>query len=340
MENHPFPRKIGRRDFLKKTGQAMVALGGLELLTTSGFASAQEKGKKILPPETGCYWGYFRDQPQKKAYEDWMAKTGAQPKFTVFPPDPGTPDWKPKEFRKDLLDYIASFNPATPIVYRLLTGDIKEHGFSNLVTSKEFQQDITRYAQAITEYKKPFFFDIMPQINADWFSWGRQPKTAKEVWKYIWQIFEDNGANQYATWTIEFKPTERFKGNQVDLPERYYPGDQYVHWIGFSVYSRILDYAPEFDTSFNNLCEGTIKSAYRDHKNKPLMIEELGKTRAGTQPRWFKNAFETIKSWPEIKAAIVWDVYDIGLRDDANLSDDTLKMLGQIFKDPYFIGAK
>jgi hypothetical protein len=77
-----------------------------------------------------------------------------------------------------------------------------------------------------------------------------------------------------------------------------------------------------------------------NHPSKPIMIAEMGKTCTNDQPNWYKKAFETIKSWPQIKAAIVWDVNDTRLRDDANLSDDTLKMLGQIFKDPYFIGAK
>jgi len=328
---------VTRRDFLKKTGQAVGALAGLELLAALGSGTAQEKAQKILPPETGCYWGYFRGRPQKKAYEDWMATVGVQPKFSIFPLDPGTPDWRPKEFRKDLLEYIASFNPATPIVYRVLDADIKEHGFSNLATSKEFRQDITTYAKAITEYHKPFFLCTMHELNGYWFPWGKHAGTAKKVWQTMWDIFEDNGANQYATWIWEVYTPEA-GGPNTDDPDRYYPGDKYVDWIGISAYSR-----DQFDTgqmSFKGLTERTYSEMRRTHPDKPIMQAEFGKTKGPGQARWFKDAFQTIKNWPEMKAAIVWDVYDTGLRDDATLSEDTLKTLGEIFKDPYFIGAK
>jgi len=58
------------------------------------------------------------------------------------------------------------------------------------------------------------------------------------------------------------------------------------------------------------------------------------------QSYWFKDAFETIKTLPQIKAAIVWDVINVERGEDFTFNDDTLKMFGQIFKDPYFIGTK
>jgi len=328
---------INRRDFLKKTGQALVAIGGPELLATSGSGSAQEKGQKVQPPETGCYIGLHHGGKISEYYGGFVDKVGKKPKI-ITPPI----GWQSNVLKrdpppKDVLEMLTSWG-AIPFLYRHLIEDIQMYGFSNLVTSKEFQQDITKYAQAMTEYGKPFLFTTMHELNIDAWPWSKQAGTAKKVWQTMWDIFEDNGANKYATWVWEVY-TAGTAVTWVDDPEWYYPGDKYVDWIGLSAYSRDGNEQTR-NMSFKILTEDAYSKMHRSHPDKPIMQAEFGKTKGPSQAKWFKNAFETIKSWPEMKAAIVWDVYDIGLSDDANLSDDTLKMLGEILKDPYFIGAK
>ncbi len=70
------------------------------------------------------------------------------------------------------------------------------------------------------------------------------------------------------------------------------------------------------------------------------MQAEFGTTIGRDQPKWLIEAFQTIKSKPGIKAAIYWDNAAIELGDDHTLSDESLKTLKEILKDPYWIMAK
>ena len=150
----------------------------------------------------------------------------------------------------------------------------------------------------------------------------------------MWQIFEDNGANKYATWVWEvYCPL----GSRHDYPERYYPGDQYVDWIGLSAFARTQ--FPTSDISFSSLVSQTYREMRLKHPNKPIMMAEFGKTRESDQARWLKKAFETIKSWPGMKVAIFWNNLHWELRDDHTLSKESFEVYKEIMKDPYFIGA-
>ena len=148
----------------------------------------------------------------------------------------------------------------------------------------------------------------------------------------MWQIFEDNGANEYATWVWEiYCPI----GANHDYPERYYPGDKYVDWIGLSAFARTQ--FPTTDVPFGSLVYPTYAQMRTNHREKPVLMSEFGKTKESDQVDWIRDAFRDIKSCHGMKAAIFWDNTHKG--DDHTLSIESLKLYKEIMKDPYFIGA-
>ena len=69
---------------------------------------------------------------------------------------------------------------------------------------------IKKFAQGAAEFGKEyggFFFTTMEEMNGNWFSWGKNSNFIP-AWRHIWQIFEDQGANQYATWVWALYCTE------------------------------------------------------------------------------------------------------------------------------------
>ena len=334
---------VTRRDFLKKSGQAALAVGGglmLEALFTScattGFTETGPviypplKGHKVQPPKEGCYIGFHRDF-WKPFYESMVEKIGKKPKIMI--PSVGMAA-NSTSFPKWAVKYVAS-KDAIPFIYRDLSIDILLHGFGDLVDNKEFRKDITKYAKDIVKFSEPIFLCTMRELNGDWFPWGQKPEMAKKVWQLMWQIFEDNGANEYATWVWEvYSPAVLQR--KVDSPEEYYPGDKYVDWIGLSAYGRLKPLSP--DLSFSFLEAGTYRDMRNNHPEKPIMQAEFGRTKDKRQPRWIENAYETIKSWRGMKAAIYWDSVNYGLGDDDSLSEESMKVLKQVLKDPYFRG--
>lgn len=167
-----------------------------------------------------------------------------------------------------------------------------------------------------------------------WRPWkGKSAKYCIKLWRYIWKIFEDTGANQYATWVWSTIPTESADW-KLPSSNKYYPGDKYVDWIGLSVYSK-TDY-PELDKSFSSAAGYTYKEMRINHPDKPIMICEFGRTPNKYQYRWFRDAYKTIKSWPGLKAVI--NTHDPSWAEPMN--EKSFIELKRIFIESYFIGAR
>jgi len=61
---------------------------------------------------------------------------------------------------------------------------------------------IKKFAAEASDFGKEyggFFITTMEEMNGNWFSWGMNANFIA-AWRHMWQIFEDQGANHYATW--------------------------------------------------------------------------------------------------------------------------------------------
>jgi len=338
---------LSRRDFLRKTGQAALVLVSVGTLDTifNGCATItfEEQapviyppldGQKIQPPHNGCYIG-FSKWPQPTDIERFgkIAKIYVEQLQAAL---------SKLTFPKDFVEMLYRYR-GYPFIYKTMFHSHRYGGFENILNSKEFTKDIERYAKGAVSCGKPFFISTMREMNdnrpvphyKEMRPWkGKSAKYCIKVWRYIWQIFEDTGANEYATWVWSTIPTAS-TGGKLPPSNLYYPGDQYVDWIGLSAYSWADK--PTMNLSFS----GAIKYTYRDmrirHPDKPMMMCELGRTTNKNQHKWIRDAYEKIKSWPGMKAVIYW--YDIR-QDPARLTEESINELKKIFKDSYFIGAK
>jgi len=329
---------LARRDFIKQAGKTALSVSGVlafgNIINGCATLSFKEEGpviyphvgrhdqKKIQPPENGCFIGFHPSY-----FNYYKRHMGVGPKILT----PHIYTMRGGTFPKYNFFNIST-NGTIPFLFRDIGYDIRDHGFNNLVGNKEFTKKINDYAKVLAKSGIPIFLSTMRELNGGWFPWGKQARTAKKVWKHMWQIFEDNGANEYATWVWE--PICPYKSD-IGYPDHYYPGDQYVDWIGLSVYSR--DMSPESLKSFNSLVKPTYSDMRVNHPDKPVMMSEFGRTNGRDQAMWIQNAFITIKSWPGMKAAIFWDNAKPG--DDHTLSIESIELYKKIMKDPYFIGT-
>jgi hypothetical protein len=199
---------------------------------------------------------------------------------------------------------------------------------------------IKKFAQGAAEFGKKyggFFFTTFPEMNGKWFSWGMNSNVIP-AWKRIWQIFEDQGANQYATWVWEVYPHSVLPPSVVDDPESYYPGDRYVNWIGItgiSVAKSQYSYG-----SLDRLIDRTYRQMFKNHPQKPIMLSSFARTNDSNQSKWLVKAYRSVKnSFPAIKAVIYFD-NTWRLTGDHTLNQESLQTLQNIFKDPYWVMAK
>jgi hypothetical protein len=367
----PFTRQITRRDFLKKSAQAGFAVGGGLTLDAivSGCASPGPKeksvaapstqpetivypplkGHKIQPPDNGCLVGFRRvfvnnpgqDLEDKISYyaNFYEKQLGQKPYALIFKEGVSlardlNPQWftpltnkniKPFIVAKTIIDY-----PDKPPVQLKLKDIVNKKHDDNI------ENFATKAAQFGEKYGS-FFVQTMEEMNANWNYFGQQPELFKKAWIHIWRKFEEKGVNKYATWVWEIFCPEA-AGSNVDTPNRYYPGDEYVDWIGLSAFARKM--YPSTDKPFSALVGTTYNQMRRSHPQKPIMQAEFGKTNMADQPRWLKDAYKTIKSMPGMKAVFFWDNVTIESGDDHTLSEQSLRTLKEILKDPYWIMTK
>ena len=329
--------KYSRREFFKT-----ASIGCLGTVVTPSVAATLLMGcattqtdkpsvnytlSPIRPPANGCYIGMY---PYIISPKDWYPhKIGVEPKIVI----PLVKTFMVYLLFPITLSQWITEKGSIPFYYKDLTHDIRIHGFNNLVDNPVFTRETKAYARGIVKFGKPLFLSTMREMNAPWFPWGNNQVASKKVWKYMWQIFEDEGANDYATWVWDiYCPV----GNVSD-PRYFYPGDKYVDWIGLSAYS--LRKMPITAKSFSSLVSSTYHEIFRDHANKPIMIAKFAKTRDKLQAKWFEDAFDVLKSWQGVKAAVCWSRMFRGLSDDATFTEETFEVLRKKLQDPYFISA-
>jgi len=87
----------------------------------------------------------------------------------------------------------------------------------------------------------------------------------------------------------------------------YYPGPDYVDWLGLSVYGP--QYKEEASADIPSLVDWPYKEMSGLDPNKPVMIAEwgTGEFPRGNKAEWIRQGLELFRSkYPRIKAAVYW----------------------------------
>lgn len=161
----------------------------------------------------------------------------------------------------------------------------------------------------------PVFLRFAPEMNGDWVPWHGDPDLYVEKWRLVAGAARRRAPNVVLVWT------PFFVGDPTIPIERYYPGDDYVDWVGINFYS---DYyfnrsIPAADVPpFKHLEEVYRKFAAR----KPIMVAEFGI--ANRDYRFGPDRGEDVTNWaegwirafyahlpqlfPRVKAVVYWSV--------------------------------
>lgn len=95
---------------------------------------------------------------------------------------------------------------------------------------------IKAQAEAIRAYAKPVFVRLDWEMNASWNpGWNEPGVTPAQYiasWRHVYQVFQQEGATNAA---FVWCPT-LWNGPGGLSPSTWYPGDQYVDWIGVDAY--------------------------------------------------------------------------------------------------------
>lgn len=196
--------------------------------------------------------------------------------------------------------YKESQGPDRFSLTRILDGDWNEY--------------IDRWADGAVAFGEPFFVSFCNEMNGDWFPWsgvfyGREnggSEIFKRAWRYVVDRVRARGAWN-VTWVFH---VNNFPAINEDwnAMKAYYPGSDYVDWLGLSVYGKQFHQSGDW-AFFRDLLDWPYKEISALDPGKPIMLAEFGVgefPKAGSKAQWISDAFHESPKYPRIKAAIFW----------------------------------
>jgi len=143
------------------------------------------------------------------------------------------------------------------------------------------------------------------------------------AWRHIWTIFQENGANN-VIWV--WNPNSTEPPGALD-PDGFYPGDQYVDWVGWDRYDQAGG------TPFTGMFSDFLKRYGK--LGKPMIIGETG-AHPDFQESFFVQATTALKGPDsQIKAFVYFDAP--GHRQlPWTLSPAGIEAMKKMGQDPFF----
>src|SRR5256885_706556 len=170
--------------------------------------------------------------------------------------------------------------------------------------------------------------DVTLEMIGTWFPWSgayyggaewvpeynnwKGPETFRRAYRYVvdrvrargasnikWMFHTNNYPYPYETW---------------NCAPAYYPGSDYVDWLGLSVYGQ--QYKDEPNPDIPSLVDWPYQEMSKLDPNKPIMIAEWAtgefplasaEPSAMRKPAWIKQGLKLFRTrYPRIKAALYW----------------------------------
>lgn len=163
----------------------------------------------------------------------------------------------------------------------------REYASLAAIAKGEYDFYIVPWARAAAAYRHPLLIRFAHEMNDPYrYPWGPQngnrPDDFVAAWKHVHLLFQKMGAtNVLWVWSPH-----------ISMPwfEYYYPGPEYVDWIGVGVlnYGNVASWSRWW--SFHQILEKAYPQLLR--MQKPIMISEFGTlAHGGDMAEWYRQAF-------------------------------------------------
>src|SRR5215203_231781 len=176
------------------------------------------------------------------------------------------------------------------------------------IASGEHDAYIRQQAQRIVSYGKRINLRLGHEMNINQFPWGSLAENTtkqndfKLMWKRVWNIFQQEGANVFVDWT--WCPNMRAPVTpEASLMKNWYPGDAYVDYLGVDCYNwaasrNMAWYSPAklYPQALQEVaaCDST--------GTKGIIVGETGcHSAGGDKSQWFRDMRSYFGSAPEAK---------------------------------------
>jgi hypothetical protein len=186
---------------------------------------------------------------------------------------------------------------------------------------------IDKWADAAREFGHPMIVAFGVEMNGDWFPWSgtyyggdewipeikswRGPENFKAAYRHVVDRVRAHGAAniQWMFHTNNYS----YPLDVWNFAPAYYPGSDYVDWLGLSVYGQ--QFKEEANPDIPSLVDWPYQEMCGLDPKKPIMIAEWATgefpyspdEHGMRKPEWIKQGLELFRSrYPRVKAAVYW----------------------------------
>jgi len=326
-----------------------------------------DKESKLVPPNDGIYHGAFPDMGET---EDSVTSERIQEFIDLVEKPPAwiyfSNNWfNGINFPKKEVELINNYG-LLPFIRLMPRSDWDifssdpVYSLQNIIDGK-FDQELIRWAEDTKQSGVPIMIEFGTEVNGDWFPWAGLyngngdtqgygdtsladgPERFKDAYIHIIDLFNKEDVKN-VTWA--------FHVNCMSAPEEswnnmsaYYPGDEYIDWIGVSIYG--AQKPGDQYHSFDELLSKSYNEMSSISENKPLAVFEFGVVEGVdyfSKALWIKDALNILKegNYPRIKAISYW--HSSWMNEDSSFSNmridstpESLKQYKETISDPFFI---
>jgi len=181
---------------------------------------------------------------------------------------------------------------------------------------------IDKWADAARAFSHPLIVAFGVEMNGDWFPWSgiyyggdqwdnaydnwRGPENFKAAYHHVVDRVRARGATN-VKWMFHTN-NYSYPLDTWNFAPSYYPGSDYVDWLGLSVYGQ--QFKDEPWANIPSLVDWPYEEMCRLDPKKPIMIAEWATgefPHSGPKGEWIKQGLEFFRGrYPRIKAAIYW----------------------------------
>jgi hypothetical protein len=120
-----------------------------------------------------------------------------------------------------------------------------------------------QFAREAAESGIPVFLRFACEMNGEWVPWHGDPEKYIEKFRLVHDIMAREAPNVAMVWSPNFLPRDNI--------DPYYPGDRYVDWVGFSLYTIPYSHG-ELKLGGNPI--DYLRPLYEKYSHKPIMVSE------------------------------------------------------------------
>ncbi|WP_186807119.1 glycoside hydrolase family 26 protein [Tenuibacillus multivorans] len=215
----------------------------------------QDKNLGKFEPESGTYLGFFmagsRETNRPDLMDDIYGRNHAiYLTYTKWGQHyEETDSYFPLKFAENAKKYQAGIQ----------IGFEPSEGLDQVVDGEYIRQ----FAREAKESGVPVFLRYASEMNGEWVPWSGDPEKYKEKFRLVHDIMEKEAPNVAMVWSPNFLPRHNI--------DQYYPGDEYVDWVGTSLYTIPFSHG-ERKPGGNPI--DYLRPIYEKYSHKPMMVSE------------------------------------------------------------------